>query len=55
MKKIIVTGGDGRFGKIFKKFTDNNYIFPSKKAVSASVEVAELITKIAEGLFFKTK
>ena len=34
MKKIIVTGGGGRFGKIFKKFSDNNYIFPSKKKLN---------------------
>ena len=34
MKKIIVTGGDGRFGKIFKKFTNNNYIFPNKKKLN---------------------
>ena len=32
----------------------HKYIFPSEEAVSATVEVAELKTKIAEGLFFKT-
>ena len=32
----------------------HKYIF-KRKAVSATVEVAELITKIAEGLFFKTE
>tara|TARA_A100001015_G_C14674171_1_gene588065 strand:- start:62 stop:208 length:147 start_codon:yes stop_codon:yes gene_type:complete len=32
----------------------HKYVFPIEKAVSATVEVAEFITKIAEGLFFKT-
>ena len=31
----------------------HKYIFPTEKAASATVEVAEFITKIAEGLFFK--
>ena len=30
-KKILVTGGSGRFGKILKKFNYKNFIFPSKK------------------------
>lgn len=34
MKKIIVTGGNGRFGKVLKKFSDNNYLFPSKKELN---------------------
>ena len=34
MKKIIVTGGSGRFGKILKK-TPNNYniLYPSKSVM----------------------
>ena len=29
--KIVVTGGSGRFGEIFKKISKKNYKFPSKK------------------------
>ena len=33
MKKIIFTGGSGKFGKVFKKFNSNkkNIYFPSSK------------------------
>ena len=33
MKKIIFTGGSGKFGKVFKKFYSNkkNIYFPSSK------------------------
>lgn len=35
MKKIIFTGGNGRFGKIFKKVkSKNNIFFPSKKELN---------------------
>ena len=30
-KKILVTGGSGRFGRILKKLNYKNYVFPSKK------------------------
>ena len=30
-KKIVVTGGSGRFGSILKKNVGKNYIFPDKK------------------------
>ena len=31
-KKILVTGGNGRFGKVFKKiFKSKKYLYPSKK------------------------
>ena len=29
--KIVVTGGSGRFGEIFKKIFKKNYQFPNKK------------------------
>ena len=29
MPKIIVTGSDGRFGNILKKFNDKKYSFPN--------------------------
>ncbi len=29
--KILVTGGNGRFGKVLKKFNYKNFIFPTKK------------------------
>ena len=35
MKKIIFTGGSGRFGSVFKKFKTNYKIFfPSKKQLN---------------------
>ena len=34
MKKIIVTGGNGRFGKILKELSGKNYLFPSKKQLN---------------------
>ena len=34
MKKILVTGGNGRFGKILKKMSGKNYLFPSKKQLN---------------------
>lgn len=30
-KKIIVTGGTGRFGKIMKNYVNKNFLFPNKK------------------------
>ena len=33
-KKIVVTGGSGRFGKNLKKYTDKNFLFPSKKKLN---------------------
>ena len=34
-KKIIMTGGDGRFAKVFKKFkSSKNIFFPSKKTLN---------------------
>jgi dTDP-4-dehydrorhamnose reductase len=34
MGKIIVTGSDGRFGKIFKKLKNKNFIFKNKKELN---------------------
>ncbi len=34
MSKILVTGSDGRFGKIIKKFNDNRFIFRNKKELN---------------------
>ena len=34
MLKIIVTGSDGRFGKILKKLKDNRFIFRNKKELN---------------------
>ena len=34
MKKIIVTGGTGRFGKILKKIIKNKYLFPNKNELN---------------------
>jgi dTDP-4-dehydrorhamnose reductase len=34
MKRILVTGGKGRFGKILKKLSGKNYLFPSKKQLN---------------------
>ena len=33
-KKIVVTGGSGRFGKVFQKNVGKNYLFPSKKELN---------------------
>ena len=33
-KKIVVTGGSGRFGKILKKNVKKNYFFPNKKELN---------------------
>ena len=30
-KKIVVTGGSGRFGKQLEKYSNNNFVFPNKK------------------------
>ena len=29
--KIIVTGGNGRFGRQLEKISNNNFVFPNKK------------------------
>ena len=34
MSKILVTGSDGRFGKIIKRFNDKRFIFRSKKELN---------------------
>jgi len=34
MHKILVTGSDGRFGKIIKKFKDKRFIFRNKKELN---------------------
>jgi len=34
MHKILVTGSDGRFGKIIKKFKDSRFIFRNKKELN---------------------
>lgn len=34
MSKILVTGSDGRFGKIIKKFNDKRFIFRNKKELN---------------------
>ena len=34
MKKILVTGGNGRFGKILKIMSGKNYLFRSKKQLN---------------------
>ena len=33
-KKIVVTGGSGRFGKVLQKNVNRNYIFPSKQELN---------------------
>ena len=33
-KKIIVTGGSGRFGKVLKKYSNKYYLFPTKKQLN---------------------
>jgi len=33
-KKIVVTGGSGRFGKNLMRFSNKNYLFPSKKQLN---------------------
>ena len=34
-KKILFTGSNGRFGKVFKKvYTDKRYLYPSKKVLN---------------------
>ena len=33
-KKIVVTGGTGRFGKLLKKNVNKNFIFPTKKELN---------------------
>ena len=33
-KRIVVTGGHGRFGNILQKLTDKNYFFPSKNELN---------------------
>ena len=33
-KNIVVTGGSGRFGKVFQKNVGKNYLFPSKKELN---------------------
>ena len=33
-KKIVVTGGSGRFGKLLKKKNNKNFIFPTKKELN---------------------
>ena len=30
-KKIVVTGGQGRFGSVLKRHVGRNYFFPKKK------------------------
>ena len=34
MSKILVTGSDGRFGRIIKKFNDKRFIFRNKKELN---------------------
>ena len=33
-KKIIVTGGSGRFGRVLKKYSNNYYLFPTKRQLN---------------------
>ena len=34
-KKIVFTGGTGRFGKVFKKiYSDKKYIYPTRKELN---------------------
>ena len=33
-KKVVVTGGNGRFGKTLFSLTDQNFLFPSKKKLN---------------------
>ncbi len=33
-KNIVVTGGSGRFGKVFQKNVRKNYLFPSTKELN---------------------
>ena len=34
MHKILVTGSDGRFGKIIKKLSDKRFVFRNKKELN---------------------
>ena len=34
MPKIIVTGSDGRFGRVLKRFSKKNFIFRNKKELN---------------------
>ena len=47
-KKILVTGGSGRFGEILKKFNYKNYIFPSKKQldITNTKSIKKFILKV---------
>ena len=41
-KKIVVTGGTGRFGKLLKKNVNKNFIFPTKKELNI-LEIDKII------------
>ena len=41
-KKIVVTGGSGRFGKLLKKNVNKNFIFPTKKELNI-LEIDQII------------
>ena len=41
-KKIVVTGGTGRFGKILKKNVNKKFIFPTKKELNI-LEIDQII------------
>ena len=41
-KKIVVTGGTGRFGKLLKKNVNKNFIFPTKKELNI-LEIDQII------------
>ena len=41
-KKIVVTGGPGRFGKLLKKNVNKNFIFPTKKELNI-LEINKII------------
>ena len=41
-KKIVVTGGSGRFGKLLKKNVNKNFIFPTKKELNI-LEIDKII------------
>ena len=41
-KKIVVTGGSGRFGRLLKKNVNKNFIFPTKKELNI-LEIDQII------------
>ena len=54
MHKILVTGSDGRFGKIIKKFKDKRFIFRNKKELNilSNKSIKNNLKNLNQKLFF---